>query len=722
MSSNFIDLTSELEASFSINIWRKEINPFVRFGFLKDSKFEKPFDDLPSDSERSGTIQESNPDVQNEQSPKKDDTNIDEEEEFSIRSNNQSYHVEFFNLILQKIKNQPDVFDVCFNDTEKNTFRAFKELSPDCQELYVRLFQRKHTWIKEEKIKYDNINHPSCLKSLTNEGFLQNETSLKKLDEIINLLSLAEARSLIADFKMGKNNLSKSEIKETLQKNCKKQKTLFGSMEDIVIKKAKKMLGKCVLIEQSHSAIFSRMLTLFQMFISLFASDNNNILYHLLQVKIKQIIYTKYEVCNNSYLKSIFQSRESFTYYAEAVNLSDEFNILVESNLFEDAFVLYTKAFKKLKDSNIHCREDLPGHLKRYTAYYIFLRICRSSVTVLEKLKKYKEAVELVDFVLASPLIHAKHRGELWERKIIDCERHLKNLELAHLSIEEAIKDPMVRGHWQYVFKQRLSRMEKKSKKKKGTDDNMFELENYKKVPIELLKATALLDTSSAHRAVFMSPSSSGGNIMSNVENLVLETYKAKGFVGLHHEGSTLMTLYVLLFWDIIFMNVDGVFLSEYQNAPLDMFTDDFYVKRKDDLDERLHFVYTATKQEIAEKLTKSWNENYQSNVACCNWSIFPSVQKAIDLTVCLKPKVLGGICEVYAKDLRSRMSGFPDLILWNLQTKSCKIIEVKGPGDKLSSKQIVWLDILQFLGADVSVCHVTGIGSKRKFVATQEV
>ena len=33
------------------------------------------------------------------------------------------------------------------------------------------------------------------------------------------------------------------------------------------------------------------------------------------------------------------------------------------------------------------------------------------------------------------------------------------------------------------------------------------------------------------------------------------------------------------------------------QNAPLDMFTDDFYLKRKDELDERLHFVYTATEQ-----------------------------------------------------------------------------------------------------------------------------
>ena len=37
------------------------------------------------------------------------------------------------------------------------------------------------------------------------------------------------------------------------------------------------------------------------------------------------------------------------------------------------------------------------------------------------------------------------------------------------------------------------------------------------------------------------------------------------------------------------------------------------------------------------------------------------------------------------------------------------QIAEVKGPGDKLSTKQQIWLDVLSSLGANVEVCYVTG-------------
>lgn len=39
--------------------------------------------------------------------------------------------------------------------------------------------------------------------------------------------------------------------------------------------------------------------------------------------------------------------------------------------------------------------------------------------------------------------------------------------------------------------------------------------------------------------------------------------------------------------------------------------------------------------------------------------------------------------------------------------------MEVKGPNDRLSQKQQIWLDELRKLGADVEVCHVTAIGAR---------
>lgn len=39
--------------------------------------------------------------------------------------------------------------------------------------------------------------------------------------------------------------------------------------------------------------------------------------------------------------------------------------------------------------------------------------------------------------------------------------------------------------------------------------------------------------------------------------------------------------------------------------------------------------------------------------------------------------------------------------------------MEVKGPNDRLSQKQQIWLDELRKLGADVEVCHVTATGAR---------
>eukprot|EP00966_Prymnesium_polylepis_P021191 487565-Prymnesium_polylepis.2 len=38
-------------------------------------------------------------------------------------------------------------------------------------------------------------------------------------------------------------------------------------------------------------------------------------------------------------------------------------------------------------------------------------------------------------------------------------------------------------------------------------------------------------------------------------------------------------------------------------------------------------------------------------------------------------------------------------------------LVEVKGPGDKLSEKQQAWIDVLLRSGAEVEVCHVESDG-----------
>ena len=76
------------------------------------------------------------------------------------------------------------------------------------------------------------------------------------------------------------------------------------------------------------------------------------------------------------------------------------------------------------------------------------------------------------------------------------------------------------------------------------------------------------LDTSSAHRAVFRSPETldSEDTVFLQVEEFTLAYYRTQGFpYGVHGEGSTVSSLFVLLFWDIIFMDVPDTFHTPYQ-------------------------------------------------------------------------------------------------------------------------------------------------------------
>lgn len=77
------------------------------------------------------------------------------------------------------------------------------------------------------------------------------------------------------------------------------------------------------------------------------------------------------------------------------------------------------------------------------------------------------------------------------------------------------------------------------------------------------------------------------------------------------------------------------------------------------------------------------------------------------EIVECLGTSIVIDICERLIRDFRHTRSGFPDLIVWNYSTKKVKIVEVKGPNDKPSTKQKLWLSYLQSIGCDVEICHV---------------
>jgi len=144
---------------------------------------------------------------------------------------------------------------------------------------------------------------------------------------------------------------------------------------------------------------------------------------------------------------------------------------------------------------------------------------------------------------------------------------------------------------------------------------------------------------------------------------------------------------------------------------PLDWDSDHFYLARKDRIDVRLAELMGMERDEVCNEVVVAWMAHLDV-VSLVNWNMFNSQERVRSLVTCFDPVSLAAVLERLVKDHRSTRSGLPDLTVWDSGTGQLKCVEVKGPGDKLSTKQILWVRFLNSVGVDTEVCHVLPLGS----------
>ena len=199
-----------------------------------------------------------------------------------------------------------------------------------------------------------------------------------------------------------------------------------------------------------------------------------------------------------------------------------------------------------------------------------------------------------------------------------------------------------------------------------------------------------------------------------SVEEFCLNYYTSDGVtVGLHAEGAVFNSLLCLFFWNVIYhVDVPDVFRDPCQALPYDWDTDHFYQAREEQINIRLSVLRGMDRQEMASEVVSTWLEHH-GTVSMVNWDMFSSEEALRQLVECFDPLSLTSVLERMLLDHRSTRSGLPDLTIWNPKEKSVQMIEVKGPGDKLSTKQILWIQFLNKIGIPSEVCHVSQVGSK---------
>ncbi|NXS06377.1 FAN1 nuclease, partial [Neodrepanis coruscans] len=607
------------------------------------------------------------------------------------------------------------------------------------QKLYVRLFQRKLNWLKVNKIEYGEISVDlsPVIEELAAARFLQTESELEDLCEGLDLLSAPELKSLAKIFHLPNPNGQKQQLVEDFLRLAK-QRSVFSRSQagvgTVILKRVKGLAGKCVRVCKGPRAVFSRVLLLFSLPESVEdeegGSGGQGQLFTVLMANMGRVVFPSYTVNRRT---QVFQDRDDLIRYATAAHLSNDIATAMVNGNWEEANNLYLCAkqtWSELKNHpSLSYHRALPEYLRRFTVGWVYTRILSQGVEILQRLHMYKEAVQELQSLLAQDVYCADSRGRWWDRLALNLHQHLKNTKKALGCIQRGLSDPCVRTGHRLALSLRALRLRDSPSCKhlRGLFQELpaMAVEDVTHVTIN----GKMCPQTGMGKSVFLmediddeegSKDCSASTVMCSVEELALAHYRRNGFdQGIHGEGSTFLTLYGILMWDIIFMDdIPDVFRNSYQTSPLDLYTDSFYENRRDVIEARLQQLHSASSETLAELIADIWMTQEGKAAALVSWERFISLQQVQSLVSCLGGPFLSGVFRRLSKDLRHCRGGLPDLVVWSTHTHHFKLVEVKGPNDRLSHKQMLWLSELKKLGAAVEVCHVQAVGGKSKHIS----
>ncbi|MGA2778864.1 MAG: VRR-NUC domain-containing protein [Steroidobacteraceae bacterium] len=168
-------------------------------------------------------------------------------------------------------------------------------------------------------------------------------------------------------------------------------------------------------------------------------------------------------------------------------------------------------------------------------------------------------------------------------------------------------------------------------------------------------------------------------------------------------ENSLVLSLFGLLCWKAIFLPIPGAFFHAFQHGPADLLSAAFYQRRR---------------QMFAACFTELNSEQYQASMRRCfaekrgvqspfvAWGVLSG--SLLDCALaCIPASHLRLWFEWIIADLHENRAGFPDLVQFWPRQRRYRMIEVKGPGDRLQDNQRRLLEYCVAHQMPVSVCYV---------------
>jgi VRR-NUC domain len=168
-------------------------------------------------------------------------------------------------------------------------------------------------------------------------------------------------------------------------------------------------------------------------------------------------------------------------------------------------------------------------------------------------------------------------------------------------------------------------------------------------------------------------------------------------------ENGLITALFGVLCWPAIFLAVPGAFFHDFHHGPIDLENGHFYRRRKEAFDECLwHLGSDGYKKVIWRTFKDKWG--IQSPFVRWHQLDKTLLRLALD---CFPPEHLRLWFEWIIRDVKENRAGFPDLVQFWPEEARYRLIEVKGPGDRVQDNQRRLLEYCVSHGMPVSVCYV---------------
>lgn len=613
------------------------------------------------------------------------------------------------------------------------TFYRFVELlSEGAKCLLVRLFIRKPAWYNLEKLeqKYPEIpNIKEAVSELAKGHFIDDDSSMKTLDEALQISDVVALKNVTKKFKLD-GTKNRQELIQSLRKFAQSQQSIFGgtgNVEKSILKSLKQELGPCVRVRGGFVDLFKCLFTIYCPVTTNSANviDNpsttnvyQDLLYLMLSVANGTVQFPAPNPC--PIIASFYKNRNMLQDYMISKSLEIAIVSQMSNGNLDAALDLAIDAkefIEQMSDDDKRYYESLEIHERKFTSIWVFTRCCGHASSILERQKKYGMAVEWQkDLLITNKDIQSyciDSRGIWWDRMLLNLDSHLKEKKECAKMIQIALQDPSI------LEKELLMIQDRALKLKEMPADFVtpINIGNPEKKTITANVITKSLGDGRINRFMIRDHETDD-DVECSVEEVTRRHYlENEGFsTGVHDEGSTWHTLFGLFFYDVIFAtdeSVESTWLSELQDCPSDL-SNTLYSKRKEKFEDRFVWLEEAEQELIEENIRKIWDLKHNETNRECSWKQFPmGAEDCVSFFQCIPRPALILILRRLAENYRNSRSGFPDLTLWNPETKRVAVVEVKGPGDRLSTKQRLWLAIFADSGIRAEVCHVAAQNSR---------